>query len=130
MIEALLVMMNNYFHDLAVAFLFAGSVMAHLTLRYWPGAPPPAVVRLLRRVAWGSLAWVLVGGAIRAWFYKEYEWLPKAGTAQVPALVVKHIFLVLLTVVGLTGVVRLDRQLQRGTRNKNQEVIRNGENKK
>ena len=109
MIEALVVMLNNYFHDLAVAFLFASSLMAHLTLRHWPGAPSPQLVWSLRRIAWASLAWVLVGGAIRAWFYEEYEWLPKAGTAQVPALMVKHVLLVTLTVWGLVGVVRLNR---------------------
>ena len=102
-------MLNNYFHDLAVAFLFASSLMSHLVLRHWPGEPSTALVRTLRRVAWGSLAWVMVGGAIRAWFYAEYEWLPKAGTAQIPALAVKHVLLVALTVWGLVGVVRLGR---------------------
>jgi hypothetical protein len=51
----------------------------------------------------------VIGGAIRSWFYKEYEWLPKAGTAQVPALMIKHTFLVVLTIWGLVGVVRLQR---------------------
>jgi hypothetical protein len=83
--------------------------MAHLVLRHWPGEPSPRLVRLLRRVAWGSLAWVMIGGAVRAWFYEEYEWLPKAGTAQIPALAAKHVLLVALTVWGLTGVVRLSR---------------------
>ena len=115
MIEALAIMMNNYFHDLAVAFLFASSMMAHVTLRYWPGTPSPQLARLLRRVAWGSLVWVLIGGAIRAWFFKEYEWLPKAGTAQVPALVVKHLLLVALTIWGLIGIVRLGRVIQEGS---------------
>ncbi len=114
MIEALFVMMNNYFHDLAVAFLFAASLMAHINIRYSSEAPSPRVVRLLRRVAWGSLAWVLVGGAIRAWFYQEYEWSPRAGTAQVPALVVKHILLVTLTLWGFAGVIRLNRTLRQG----------------
>ncbi len=109
MIEALAVMLNNYFHDLAVAFLFASCLMARIVLRHGSGTPPRRLVEILRRVAWGSLAWVLVGGAIRAWFYQEYEWLPKAGTAQVPALVVKHLFLVALTAWGLLGVIRLPR---------------------
>ena len=113
MIEALLVMMNNYFHDLAVGFLFASSVMAHAALRRWPEAPA-AFVALLRRVAWGSLAWVIVGGAVRAWFYREYEWLPRAGTAQVPALMVKHVLMFGLTVWGLIGVVRLGRSQANG----------------
>lgn len=114
MIEALAVMLNNYFHDLAVAFLFASSQMAHVVLRHWPGPPPPALVRLLRRVAWGCLAWVIVGGWVRAWFYREYEWVPRAGTAQVPALVAKHVLLVALTIWGLSGVVRLPRPSRKG----------------
>lgn len=112
MIEALLVMMNNYFHDLAVAFLFASAVMARLVMRHWPGAPSREVVHLLDRIAWGSLAWVLLGGAVRAFYYREYEWLPKAGTAQVPALIAKHVLLVTLTVWGLALVVGLRRRLR------------------
>jgi hypothetical protein len=110
MIQALVVMLNNYFHDLAVAFLFASSVMAHVVLRQWPGRPSPQVVGLLRKVAWGSLVWVVVGGAVRAWFYREYEWLPRAGTAQVPALMVKHLLMFGLTVWGLVGVIKLGRK--------------------
>ena len=113
MIEALAVMMNNYFHDLAVAFLFASTLLAHVTLRHWPQRPPVELGRLLQRVAWGSLAWVIVGGWVRAWFFREYEWEPRAGTAQVPALVVKHALLFGLTVWGLIGVLRLRKMLRR-----------------
>lgn len=117
MFEAILVMLNNYFHDLAVAFLWASSLLAHVVVRLWPGRPSRRVARLLERVAWGSLAWVILGGAVRAWFYREYEWLPKAGTAQIPALAVKHVLLVGLTVWGLVGVLRL-RRLMRGEENR------------
>lgn len=114
MTEAILVMMNNYFHDLGVAFLFASSWLAWVVVRHWPGPPSPRVARLLTRVAWGSFVWVLVGGAVRAWYYQEYEWLPKAGTAQIPALGVKHALLGTLTVLGLVGVVKLRRSLRTG----------------
>jgi len=113
MSEAIAVMLNNYFHDLAVAFLFASTLLAHVVLRHWPGRPSEAVAKLLSRIAWGSLAWVVVGGAVRAYFYKEYEWLPKAGTAQIPALMVKHVLLFGLTAWGLVAVLRL-RVLLRG----------------
>jgi hypothetical protein len=107
-------MMNNYFHDLAVAFLFASAVLARGVLRYWPGQPSHQVARLLGRVAWGSLVWILVGGAIRAWFFMDYEWLPRAGSAQIPALMVKHVALVTLTVWGLVLIVRLQRRARDG----------------
>ena len=112
MIEPIAVMLNNYFHDLAVAFLFASSLMAHLVLRHWPGPPSAALARTLQRVAWGSLVWIVIGGAVRAWFYREYEWLPRAGTAQVSVLAIKHVFMVALTVWGLAGVVTLNRRLR------------------
>jgi hypothetical protein len=54
----------------------------------------------------------MLGGMVRAWYYKEYEWLPKAGTAQIPALGVKHILLFGITAWGLIGVVRLMRQVR------------------
>lgn len=111
MTEAILVMLNSYFHDLAVAFLWASSLMAHLVVRHWPGRPSDRVARILSRVAWGSLVWVLIGGAIRAYFFKEYEWLPRAGTAQVPALALKHVLLFALTVWGLAGVLKLRQRI-------------------
>jgi hypothetical protein len=111
-IKAVLVIINNYFHDLAVAFLFASTLMAHLALRHWPGPPSDAFAVTLRKIAYGSLAWVLLGGVVRVWFFKEYEWVPAAGNAIIPALMVKHIFLVTLTVWGLVGIVRLGRSLE------------------
>ena len=112
MIEAVLVMLNNYFHDLAVAFLFASTIMAHVVVRHWPGPPSPRVATILNRVAWGSLIWIVLGGAVRVWFYREYEWLPRAGTAQVPALGVKHVLLFAITAWGLVGVVNLNRRIR------------------
>ncbi len=112
MTEAIVVMLNNYFHDLAVAFLFASSLMAHLVLRHWPGPPSANLARALQRVAWGSLIWVVLGGAVRAWFYKEYEWLPRAGTAQIPALGVKHVLMFGITAWGLIGVIKLTRKVR------------------
>jgi len=118
MTEALLVMMNNYFHDLAVAFLFASTLLAHVVLRYWPGKPSEEVYRVLSRIAWVSLAWVLVGGVVRVWFYREYEWSPRAGTAQIPALAAKHVLMFALTAWGIVGLVRLrDRARHDSTRN-------------
>ena len=63
MTEAVLVMLNSYFHDLAVAVLWVSSLTAHLVLRYWPeGTFPSRSLGSLSRVAWASFVWVLVGG--------------------------------------------------------------------
>ena len=112
MTEAIVIMLNNYFHDLAVAFLFASSLMAHLVLRHWPGPPSAALAQTLKRIAWGSLIWVILGGAVRGWFFKEYEWLPRAGTVQIPVLGAKHVLMFGLTIWGLIGVIKLTRKVR------------------
>ena len=58
--------------------------------------------------------WVLFGGVVRVWFYREYEWIPRAGTAQVYALGVKHLFMFAITIWGFVGVLRLRRLMWKG----------------
>ncbi len=108
----ILVMLNNYFHDLAVAFLFASMLLGWLLDRR--GELSPALLKNLNRWSRASLAWVLIGGVIRAVNYRQYEWLEAAGRAQVPALVIKHFLLVGLVVVGLYFHFCLRRRLGRG----------------
>ena len=112
------VMVSNYFHDLAVALLasnilvvwYLGRLMAKEPSR---GAVLRYTLRKLSRVTYGALAFVLVGGAVRAWFFMDYEWNPAVGRGQVAALVVKHILLVTLTIVGLTLHARYVRKYAR-----------------
>jgi hypothetical protein len=52
----------------------------------------------------------VVGGAIRAWFFMDFEWNPAVGKGQVAALIVKHIVLVILTVVGLTAQIKYTKR--------------------
>lgn len=101
----ILVMLNIYFHDLAVAFLFASMLLAWLLTRR--GELSPALGRSLRRWSAGSLAWVLLGGGIRELTYRQYEWLEAVGRGQVPALILKHILLMGLVAAGLYFQFRL-----------------------
>jgi hypothetical protein len=108
----ILVMLNNYFHDLAVAFLFASMLLGWLLDRR--GELSPALLWSLRRWSRASLAWILIGGVIRALNYRQYEWLEAAGRGQVPALILKHFLLVGLVAVGLYFQFRLSRRVGRG----------------
>jgi hypothetical protein len=56
-----------------------------------------------------SLAWTLLFGSIRGITYREYEWVEAVGRNQVPALVVKHVFLVALVITGIVFLYRLRR---------------------
>ncbi|MBI5509411.1 MAG: hypothetical protein HY903_11725 [Deltaproteobacteria bacterium] len=111
------IMLNNYFHDLATALLFASGVALALMLRAAPQAGVEAlrpIFRGMQRLAWISLVWILVGGVPRLVYFQEFEWANAAGRSQIPALVVKHV--AMFTLVGGGGIVwwRLRRLLCRG----------------
>ena len=124
---AILVMFSNYFHDLATAIFAVSAVTAYLLQRTLamqtapaavepvvPGTQPVdrslrPVVRGVQRMGYYSLAWTLLFGSIRGLTYREYEWVEAAGRNQVPALVVKHVFLVALVITGIVFLYRLRR---------------------
>jgi len=101
----ILIVMNSYFHDLAVALLAANLFVAWFYLRGFKdgsvSAVAPRFVRYMRRITNYTLVWILIGGAIRAWFFMDYEWNPAVGRGQVPALAVKHVLLFSIVIYGL-----------------------------
>jgi hypothetical protein len=117
---AILVMFSNYFHDLATAIFAVSAVTAYLLQRTLATRTAPAtaqsvdrslwpVVRGVQRMGYYSLAWTLVFGAIRGLTYREYEWVEAVGRNQVPALLVKHVFLVALVITGVVFLYKLRR---------------------
>jgi hypothetical protein len=118
MAMAILVMLNNYFHDLSTAVFAVSAVAAWLVLRSQAMEKAPAAVRPLAaglvKVGIVSLVWTLVGGWIRGMTYNEYEWVEAAGRGQVPVLVLKHVILVSLVAAGVAFLYRVRRQLREG----------------
>jgi hypothetical protein len=113
---AVLVMLNNYLHDLATAAFAVSAVAAYLLRRSlaMKRAPTPLqpVVDGLVKVGVFSLVWTLAGGVIRALAYRRYEWMEAAGRGQVAALMVKHVILVSMVALGVVVLYRV-RQLGR-----------------
>ena len=110
---AILVMLSNYMHDLATAVFAVSAVIAYLlrrshTMQAAPETIRPLVKGVVRLGAF-SLACTLLLGFIRGLTYREYEWVEAVGRNQVPALVVKHVFLVALVVTGIVFLYRLRR---------------------
>jgi hypothetical protein len=110
---AVLVMLNNYLHDVmtavfAVSALAAWFLLRSVAMREAPEALRP-VIRGLVRVGLFSLAWTLLGGVARMLAYEKYEWMEAAGRAQVLALVVKHVILVSLVIIGLVVLHKVRR---------------------
>jgi hypothetical protein len=91
-------MMNNYFHDVATALLLAsGIAMWIIYKKFGEGQGQEKADYFLRLydsmtfLARFSLAWIILGGIPRTYFYTEFEWSHYAGRSQVPALLVKHV---------------------------------------
>jgi hypothetical protein len=104
--NGVIVMLINYFHDLAVALLAINILSVYIVGRTLDESPLrdeilPRLFRVMSRVTYGALAFVLAGGVVRAFNFMEFEWNQAAGQGQIPALVVKHALLVGLTVFGL-----------------------------
>lgn len=97
-------MLNNLLHDFSVALLAGGFLMMYIVSRRAMGVSEKSLHRIysrLSRFLAGCWVFILVGGAIRTWAYREYEWLPAAGRGQVLALAVKHVILAGIILPGL-----------------------------
>ncbi|MDH3319658.1 MAG: hypothetical protein OEO84_08200 [Betaproteobacteria bacterium] len=117
---AILVMLNNLFHDFAVALLFASLLMLSLFYRKIRQHGDPAGTALVRAVAgtfdkviYACWAALILGGIVRTLAYESFEWNEAAGRGQVAALVVKHIVLVSVVVWGTYIQIRLRKYLKR-----------------
>jgi cytochrome c oxidase assembly factor CtaG len=105
---AIVLMMNNYLHDVATALLVASGYVMWVT---WKCLDPEAghdairyFVRLyykITKLAWFSFVWTLLFGIPRVIYYKEFEWSNMAGRGQVPALIVKHLLAFSLVAGGI-----------------------------
>ena len=118
---SIVVIINNYLHDVASAMLLASAFIVWLAgRRIAQGASPAAFIAaypVLKRIAWGSVAWIVVGGIPRAIFFTRYEWDPAVVRGIVPALVVKHALMTAAIVVGVvmwTRVLHLVRSRREG----------------
>lgn len=103
----ILLMMNNYFHDFATAVLISNLVLLYGFVRVLRGRLALRREQLGVVLAWASrvsifsLAWIVIGGSIRAYNYETFEWVEAAGKGQVAALGVKHAVMGTATIAGL-----------------------------
>ena len=124
----IVLMLNNYFHDVASALLAASAFTLWVLVRLTREHEDPGAVRyfldacdkltLLVKI---SLVWIVLGGIPRTIFYADFEWTNAAGKGQVPALILKHVVFAVLVVMGIWGWTRMKRRVaelrerQRGT---------------
>ncbi len=114
-----IIMLNNYFHDVATALLGASGVTMWIVTREYEKQRGPETLSYflslyqgITRLAKFSLYWILIGGIPRTIFYKDFEWANAAGKDQIPALIVKHILAFLIVGTGAYFWIRLKRRIQ------------------
>lgn len=112
---SVLIIMNNYFHDVATALLVSSAVILYVLQRNaekngtaerlaFAHAYP-----LLTKFAWGAIAWIVIGGIPRTIFFTRYEWDPALVKGIVPALLVKHTLIAVAVIIGSILWIRLAR---------------------
>ena len=111
---AIFVMLNNWFHDFAVAMLFCSLILLWAIYRKTREQPEATwipfardLARSLNRVTQVCWAMLILGGIVRTLAYESFEWKEAAGSGQVAALALKHVLLVSLVVGGTVIQFRL-----------------------
>lgn len=114
-----IIMLNNYFHDVATALLAASGVTMWIvakryemhknaeTLSYFVN-----LYKGITKLAKFSLYWILIGGVPRTIFYKEFEWANAVGKNQVPALIAKHILAFIIVGTGAYLWIKLNKRIK------------------
>ncbi|MDP2232735.1 MAG: hypothetical protein Q8K89_03795 [Actinomycetota bacterium] len=112
---SLLIVFNNYFHDLATGVFFGCAVTMWALARSLRADPSRAealapAYAALTRALWIAVAWILIGGIPRTIYFPAYEFIPALGKGIVPALVVKHVFMFAAVGTGIAAWLAARRQ--------------------
>ena len=114
MILDILIIMNNYFHDVATATLLGAAVIMWALERQ--AADPAGLAALARayptltRFANGALVWIIVGGIPRVITFNTHD-LGAVRGDLIPAIAVKHVAEVAAVVVGVALWRRVRRRI-------------------
>ncbi|MEI7814347.1 MAG: hypothetical protein WCJ13_06115 [Coriobacteriia bacterium] len=103
-----LIIMNNYFHDVATAMLFASALIMWMLgkraehdgadMRKWF----PGTYDVLSKIAFWSIVWIVIGGIPRTIFFQQVEWnlADPSNKYLFIALMIKHAMMWIFVVVG------------------------------
>jgi len=119
-LTGILLMMNNYFHDVATALLLASGVTMWIIVKRFGNNEDKAVMAYfldiyqgVTRLAKFALVWILVGGIPRVIAYKKFEWANAAGKGQVPALIIKHLLFFTFVGIGAHIWIKIGRRVRK-----------------
>lgn len=117
----ILIVMNNYFHDVATAVLLASAIVLWVLARQAEREGAEAAATLARaypaltRFAQAALAWIVIGGIPRLIFFNTHD-LGAVRDDLLPAIAVKHIVEVGAVVIGAAMWMRVKRRVEAAAR--------------
>jgi hypothetical protein len=112
---SIVIIINNYLHDVATALLLSSAVILWVLGRQAERGDEgerrafARAYRTLTRFAWGALAWIIIGGIPRTIFFPTYEFIPASVKGIVLDLVIKHVLLVAGVIAGGVMWLRLGK---------------------
>lgn len=104
------VMLNNYFHDAATAYLAACAVAMFALKRRGAPHEQRVIFDYLSVSAVISLVMIVLLGIPRMIYFQEMEYHPAAGKGLIVMLVVKHVILIALVITGIVLWGKLRKQ--------------------
>lgn len=117
---SILIVLNNYLHDVATATLLSSAVIFYILGRQAQHGGQgekqafARAYRTLTRFALGSLAWIIIGGIPRTIFFNQYEFIPADVKGIVADLAIKHVLLVSAVIAGAVMWARLGKAARAG----------------
>jgi len=115
----ILVMMNNYFHDLAAGIVFVCGIMMFTMVKVSNNIGSKTAKEIvlgvyptLVHIIGGSIIFMLFAGVIRTFTYKEFEWANAVGVGQVYAIIVKHVVLGAIFFYGIALWVKAHKKIK------------------
>lgn len=102
------VIMNNYFHDVATAFLLSGAIVLLILVRTVETDGRKEVVDFFLtnhakfiKIVRFSVAWIVIAGVPRIINYMKYEYEPAVGKNLIVAIVIKHALIFTAITLGI-----------------------------
>jgi hypothetical protein len=118
-VTAILLMLNNYIHDVATGLLLISALWIGWSAKSMGGDPHPSVIDVFRktylrclRFVWVSLALIVVTGTVRTVNFMSFEWFPALGKGLVPVLILKHVLIFAMLAAGIYAWVQLRKSLR------------------
>jgi hypothetical protein len=115
---SILIILNNYFHDVATATLLSSAVIMYVLGRQAQRGGEgerQAFARAygtLTKFAWGALIWIIIGGIPRTIFFPTFEFIPAEQKGIVADLAIKHVFLFSAVAAGAIMWVRMGKMVR------------------